>query len=177
MENIKNKKLKKILKEIIPYLIIILVILIVKKYLFTTVLVHGDSMNNTLKDNDVMILDKLSYKIGEIDRFDIIVANVSNTRLIKRVIGLPGEHIKYENNELYINGKKIVDEYGTGITYDFDISSLGIEKIPKNSYFVLGDNREDSIDSRIVGVISKDDILGHARFVLFPFNRFGINIE
>lgn len=165
-----TEKLINILKEIIPYIIILLIVLLVKKYLFTTILVNGDSMNDTLYENDVMILDKISYRNSSIKRFDIIVANVSKTKLIKRVIGLPGEHVKYENNELYINNKKIEDKYGKGITYDFD---LEYESIPKGYYFVLGDNREDSLDSRSIGLIAEKDIIGHATFIIFPFNRFG----
>ena len=171
---IKNKdKLISFIKELIPYIIIIIIILLVKQFLFTTVLVNGDSMNDTLHENDMMILDKISYKAKDIKRFDIIVANVSKTKLIKRVIGLPNEHVKYENNELYIDGKKTKDEYGKGITYDFDIESLGFEKIPKNYYLVLGDNRQDSLDSRTIGLIEKKDIIGKATFIIFPFNRFG----
>ena len=171
---INNKeKLMSLCKELIPYIIIIIIILLFKQFFFTTVLVNGDSMNDTLYENDIMILDKISYKTKIIKRFDIIVANVSNTKLIKRVIGLPNEHIKYENNELYIDGKKVSDKYGKGITYDFDIKSLGFEKIPKNYYLVLGDNRQDSLDSRTIGLIKKEDIVGKATFIIFPFNRFG----
>lgn len=166
----KDNKIYKAIKELLPYIIILIIIIIVKKYFFTTILVNGDSMNSTLKENDVMILDKFSYRIKDIKRFDIVVVNSSNTKLIKRVVGLPGEHIKYENNELYIDGKKIKDNYGTGITYDFE---LDIEEIPEDYYFVLGDNREDSIDSRVIGLIHKDNILGHATFRLYPLNKFG----
>ena len=171
MEN--NEKLMKIIKEFIPYIIIIIIILLVKKFLFTTILVNGDSMNNTLYENDFMILDKISYKVKDIKRFDIVVVDVSKTKLIKRVIGLPNEHIKYENGELYVNRKKVTDKYGTGITYDFDLNNLGFDKIPNNYYLVLGDNREDSLDSRTIGLISKKDIIGKATLVLFPFNHFG----
>ena len=169
----KKEKTINIIKEFVPYVIIILVVLLVKKYLFTTILVNGNSMNNTLYENDVMILDKISYKIKKINRFDIVVLNGYKTKLIKRVIGLPGEHVKYENNELYINNKKVEDEYGSGITYDFDLNNLGFDEIPEGYYFVLGDNREDSLDSRSIGLISKDNIIGHATFIIFPFNRFG----
>lgn len=170
---INKEKVMKFLKEIIPYILIIIIILLVKKFIFTTILVNGDSMNKTLYENDFMILDKISYRVKDIERFDIIVANVSKTKLIKRVIGLPGEHIKYENNILYVNGKKIKDEYGYGTTYDFDLNHLGFDKIPDNYYLVLGDNREDSLDSRTIGLIAEKDIVGHATFTLFPFNRFG----
>jgi len=166
----KDNKFYKVIKELLPYIIILIIIILVKQYVFTTILVNGDSMNNTLKEHDVMILDKFSYRIKDIERFDIVVVNSSNTKLIKRVIALPGEQIKYENDELYINGKKVKDSYGTGVTYDFE---LDIDKIPEDYYFVLGDNRENSIDSRIIGLVHKKDILGHAIYRLYPFNKFG----
>ena len=163
-----GKRLKKICFELLPYLGIVLVVLMVKQFLFSTILVNGASMEDTLHENDVMILDKISYRFSDIKRFDVIVLESGGTKLIKRVIGLPGEEIEYKDNKLYINGKEIEDPYGNGITYDFNL-----EKIPEDYYFVLGDNREDSIDSRIIGVVNKKDILGHARFIIFPFSRSG----
>ena len=168
-----GKKLKKIVLELLPYLGIILVVLLVKQFLFSTILVNGASMENTLHENDVMILDKISYRFSDIKRFDVIVLESCGTKLIKRVIGLPGEDIEYKDNKLYINGKEVEDPYGKGTTYDFDLGNFNLEKIPEDYYFVLGDNREDSIDSRIIGVVNKKDILGHARFIIFPFSRFG----
>lgn len=172
----KNNKIYKNIKELVPYIIVLIIIILVKKYVFTTIIVNGDSMNNTLKENDIMILDKISYRMNDIKRFDIVTIKVpknNNTKLIKRIIGLPGEHIKYEDNELYVNGKKIKDDYGTGVTYDYDVEELYIKKIPENYYFVLGDNREDSIDSRVIGLVHKNNVLGHAVFRIYPFNKFG----
>ena len=163
MGNIKN-----FLKEIIPYVVIIVVVILIKTYIFTPVIVNGDSMLNTLYDKDIMILNKIDIRLNGIDRFDIVVIQTAKTKIIKRVIGLPGETIEYKDNQLYVNGKKVKDEYGSDTTYDFDEI-----KIPDNMYFVLGDNRTDSVDSRILGPIAKDDILGHATFTIFPFNRFG----
>ena len=168
-----GKKLKKIVLELLPYLGIILVVLLVKQFLFSTILVNGASMENTLHENDVMILDKISYRFSDIKRFDVIVLESGGTKLIKRVIGLPGEDIEYKDNKLYINGKEVEDPYGNGTTYDFDLGNFNLEKIPEDYYFVLGDNREDSIDSRIIGVVNKKDILGHDRFIIFPFYIIG----
>ena len=92
-----------------------------------------------------------------------------NEKLIKRVIGLPGETVEYKDGKLYIDGKVMKDEYSKSTTNDFDKVTLG-----KDEYFVLGDNRAVSIDSRRLGPINKKDILGKARLVIFPFNRFGI---
>lgn len=162
------KKTKKVIKELIPYIIIIIVVSLVKKFIFTPVIVNGPSMMNTLHDKDIMILDKIGVKLNGIDRFDIVVIQTESSKIIKRIIGLPGETVEYKNNKLYINGKELNDPYGSEVTYDFEKV-----KIPENSYYVLGDNRTNSIDSRILGVISKNDILGHATFIIYPFNRFG----
>ena len=162
-----NKGIKWI-KELLPYIIIILVVVLVKKFIFTPVIVNGNSMLNTLHNGDVMILDKIGMKIGGIKRFDIVVIQTERSKIIKRVIGLPGELIEYKDNQLYINGEKLEDNYGSQITFDFKQM-----EIPENHYFVLGDNRTDSVDSRILGPIYENDILGHATFIIYPFNRLG----
>ena len=125
-------------------------------------------MMDTLHNGDVMILDKIGMKLGGIKRFDIVVIQTGKTKIIKRVIGLSGETISYKNNKLYINGKEVSDNHSNEITYDFEEV-----KIPDGEYYVLGDNRTDSVDSRILGTIPKNEILGHATFIIYPFNRFG----
>ena len=157
----KKESVKKAIKEIIPYIIILVVVLLIKKFIFTTILVDGPSMQNTLHNKDVMILDKIGIKLKDIKRFDIVVIKTGGTKIIKRVIGLPGEKIEYKENKLYINEKHIEEDYGSDVTYDFDVL-----EIPENHYFVLGDNRTDSIDSRILGTIEKK-ILKDTQFLLF----------
>ena len=160
----------KVLKDLLPYIIIIIIVLLVKHFIFTNVMVHGDSMYPTLHNKDLMILDKISLKTTKIKRFDIVVIDAMNEKIIKRVIGLPGETVEYKNNKLYINGKIIKDKYNiNNATLDFDSVVLR-----EDEYFVLGDNRAVSIDSRRLGPIPKKDILGKARMVIFPFTRFGI---
>ena len=161
-------QLLKLLKELLPYIIIIIVAIIIRTFIFTPVVVNGPSMMNTLHNGDVMILDKIGMKIGGIKRFDIVVIQTGKTKIIKRVIGMPGETISYHDNKLYINGKEVSDNYSNEITYDFEEV-----KIPDGEYYVLGDNRTDSVDSRILGTIPKNEILGHATFIIYPFNRFG----
>lgn len=160
--------MNKWIKEILPYIIIIVVVLLIKAYIFTPVIVNGPSMMDTLHNKDVMILDKIGMRLNGIDRFDIVVIETDHAKIIKRVIGLPGETIEYKDNELYIDGKKIEDPYGKEVTYDFEEVVIS-----EDSYYVLGDNRTDSVDSRMLGTISKKDILGHATFIIYPFHRFG----
>lgn len=161
--------MKKI-KDSISFIIIILAIILVRLFIVTPVRVDGPSMNDTLHDGDILLLDKYDNKY---ERFEIVVFNYSGERLIKRVIGLPGEVVSYKNNKLYINGNEIEDNYGLGYTEDFELKNLNLTKIPDNEYLVMGDNRNDSLDSRYFGTISKDKILGSVKYRLFPFNKFG----
>lgn len=97
-----NKKVK----EILGYVLVIVLVLLVKQFIITPIRVNGASMNDTLYDKDIMILDKISYHFQDIERFDIVVIKMDDEYLIKRVIALPGEKISYQDNKLYINDKK-----------------------------------------------------------------------
>ncbi len=158
------------LKDSISFIVIILAIILIRLFIVTPVRVDGPSMNDTLHDGDILLLDKYDNKY---ERFEIVVFNYNGERLIKRIIGLPGEVVSYKNNKLYINGNEIEDNYGLGYTEDFELKNLNLTKIPDNEYLVMGDNRNDSLDSRYFGTISKDKILGSVKYRLFPFNKFG----
>ena len=163
----------KIVKEILSYVLVIIIALLIKNYIFSPIKVNGPSMNPTLLDGDIMILNEIGYYLKGVNRFDIVVVNADNTKIIKRIIGLPGEYVEFKDNILYINGKEIKEEFSHDITHNFKLEELGYEKIPDNYYFVVGDNRGDSKDSRSIGLISKEQIKGKTRFILFPFSRFG----
>lgn len=158
------------LKDSISFIVIILAIILVRLFIVTPVRVDGPSMNDTLHDGDILLLDKYDNKY---ERFEIVVFNYNGERLIKRIIGLPGEVVSYKNNKLYINGNEIEDNYGLGYTENFELKDLNLTKIPDNEYLLMGDNRNDSLDSRYFGTISKDKILGSVKYRLFPFNKFG----
>lgn len=160
--------MKKWVKEIIPYVVIIVVVILIKTFIVSPILVHGTSMYSTLHDKDVMILNKIGMRMNGIKRFDIVVIQTESTKLIKRVIGLPGEEIEYKDNKLYINGKEIKDPYDNGATPNIENT-----KLYDNEYFVLGDNRGNSLDSSELGPFKKHQILGKTKFVIFPFTRIG----
>ncbi len=160
----------KIIKSLMPYIIIIVVVVLIRTFLVTPVRVHGSSMAPTLKNGDIMLLNKL----GKIDRYDIVVLKMDdeNDNLIKRVIGLPGETVSIIHNEIYINGEVLKEEYGY---YEHSDYEMNTEKITlgDDEYFVLGDNREISLDSRILGTVKKSEIKGTTNFTIFPFKSFG----
>lgn len=168
MSREKIDRIKNFCKELLPYVVVIIIVVLVKRFIASPIIVNGDSMMNTLHSKDVMILDRMSYRTQDIKRFDIVVVDEGDEYIIKRVIGLPGERITCIKGEIYINDKKIKDSHGFGVTDDF------IYEIPDGEYFVLGDNRENSMDSRVFGSFKKSDILGKTKLVLFPFNRIGI---
>lgn len=157
----------KYIKESIPYLEIILIVFFIRTFIITPIKVDGESMVPTLKGNEVMILKKYDKSYN---RFDIVVVNknVEGDSLIKRVIALPGETISYSNNTLYINGEVLKDEYAYGITEDFKEI-----KLDDDEYFVMGDNREVSLDSRSIGIIKKKELEGTVGIIIYPFNRLG----
>ncbi len=163
--------MKKALKENLVYIIIIILIILIKCFVVTPVRVNGRSMLKTLKQNDVMILNKLAYKNKDIKRFDIVVIKNNKELIIKRVIGLPGETITYKNNILYVNGKKVKENFSK--IYDDDLDDYTTGVIPKGKYFVVGDNRPDSLDSRMIGFIKKKNISGKCVYTIFPFSRIG----
>ena len=161
--------MKKFIKELIPYIVIIIVVVLVRTYIITPVIVVGDSMVPTLEDNQILLLNKFEYKFNKIERYDIVVIEVGKSEIIKRVIGLPGENIEYTNNTLYINGHEEKTEFNFE-TDDFNLQGIcaNCDKIPKDKFLVLGDNRMVSSDSRIIGLIDKKDIEGSAHISIWP---------
>ena len=130
-------------------------------------------MYPTLEEGDIMILNKTVYYFNKPKRFDIVVVDMPNEYLIKRVIGLPGEHIENKNNTLYVDGKKIEENFKHGKTDDFNIKELGSDTVPSGYYLVLGDNRGNSLDSRELGFMKEEQLLGRTSLIILPFNRIG----
>lgn len=161
------KQIKKWIKENLLFTILLLIIIIIRIFFYSPIRVNGSSMYPTLQDKEFMILNKIGLQKG-INRFDIVVVESNGKYIIKRVIGLPGESVMYSDNKLYINGKVIEDNYSKSETENFENVIL-----KDNEYFVMGDNREVSKDSRVIGPVNVKNIKGKTNLVIFPFNKIG----
>ena len=175
--------MKNVLKEILSTSIYLLVVLCAAYLIITYVgqrtQVSGSSMETTLSENDNLIVDKLTYRFNDPERFDIIVFPVAygtETYYIKRIIGLPGETVRIDSEgNIYINDELLEESYGRERIANPGKAENGIT-LGEDEYFVLGDNRNDSVDSRMetVGNIKKENIVGRAWIRIWPFNKFGI---
>lgn len=158
---------------------------IIRFFLFTPIVVDGESMMPTLKNGDRMVVNKIGYMVGEPDRYDIVVFHAPEQKnYIKRVIGLPGDHVEYKNDQLYVNGEAMeepyLDQYKSEITEgtltdDFTLEEITQEtEIPKGYIFVMGDNRRYSKDSRHIGLVKIDEVIGNTNIVFWPLNEIGL---
>ena len=159
-------------------LVIVLLTWVIVTFVGQRTKVDGHSMEPTLSDGDNLIVDKLSYRFRDPERYDIIVfpyQHAENTYYIKRIIGLPGETVQVIDGYMYINGKKLDEHYGAEVMEDPGIAAEPI-KLGDDEYFVLGDNRNHSSDSRLesVGELTRDMLIGRAWVRIYPFNKIGV---
>ena len=163
--------IKEFMKDTFKYIIFIIVVLIIAIYVIGLQQIVGNSMSPTFENSEVIIIDKLTHKFINLKRGEIISFYHEDSKLlIKRIIGLPGEYIEIKNNKIYINNEEISD-YVKGVnTNNFKLEDIGYNKIPNDMYFVMGDNRNDSLDSRDsrVGLVKKSDIIGKSLIRLWP---------
>lgn len=162
---------------IVLVLIFVVLLFIIPSYIMRTTHVNGDSMENTLYHGEYVIREKVTNYFSNPKRFDVIVfhSDILGKDCIKRVIGLPGETVQIIEGEVYINEEPLDDTYGKE-----PISEPGIAKklitLSENEFFVLGDNREDSLDSRAEGIgpITKSDMDGRVIFRIWPLKKMGM---
>ena len=163
----------KILKWITDVVVIVIIAVFFAIYLCDEATVVGSSMASSLEDGQVVLINKMAYKLTSPERYDVIVYKSKTNDekyVIKRIIGLPGEKVKIEDSKIYINGEAVEDEYFNG-SYESGQASTEIELL-EGEYFVLGDNRNLSEDSRFdyIGNIYEEDIVGKAWLIASPFN-------
>ncbi|UCZ55247.1 signal peptidase I [Bacillus shivajii] len=164
-------------------IIIVIIVMVIRGFFFTNYIVYGQSMMPTINDGERIIVNKIGYEIHTPDRFDLIIFHATeDTDYIKRIIGLPGDHISFKDDTLYINGKSYEEEYLIQIkedhhdgifTNDFTLEEVTeYSTVPEGYVFVLGDNRQNSIDSRQIGLVKMDDIVGKANLAYWPIKGF-----
>ena len=174
----KEKELREAIGWIVYILIVVCATYLIVTYVGQRTKVSGDSMQATLQDGDNLIVDKISYRFRDPKRFEIIVfpyRYAEDTYYIKRIIGLPGETVQIIDGYVYINGEKLDENYGLEVMESAGNAAEPIE-LGEDEYFVLGDNRNHSADSREpnVGVVHRDEFIGRAWVRIWPLNRIGV---
>ncbi|WP_322788422.1 signal peptidase I [Salipaludibacillus agaradhaerens] len=162
--------------------VVVIIGVIIRGFLFTNYIVYGQSMMPTINDGERIIVNKLDYELVTPSRFDLIIFHATEeSDYIKRIIGLPGDTVEYKNDILYINGKvqeetflddfKETHENGL-FTDDFTLEQVtGESEIPEGYVFVLGDNRQNSVDSRHIGLVPIKEIVGKANITFWPLTN------
>ncbi|MBD3109464.1 signal peptidase I [Bacillus sp. AGMB 02131] len=181
-----TKKKSELWEWIKALLIAVALAVIIRFFLIAPIVVDGYSMMPTLHDQDRMIVNKISYTFSDPERFDIVVFHAPEGKdYIKRIIGLPGDTVEYIDDVLYINGEPIdepyLDEYKEQVfdgplTDSFTLLDIpdGQETVPEGYLFVMGDNRRNSKDSRHIGFVSMDKVVGKTSIVYWPISDMRI---
>ena len=166
------------LKLAVDLVMVVCAAYLIITWFFGNMRATGHSMNNTIKEDDVVLINTVAYNINKPERYDLIAFTLENeddsTQYIKRVIGLPGETVQIMDGKIYIDGHVLTDDVIEGDIYNAGLAADPI-KLEYNEYFVLGDNRNNSEDSRFssVGLVKTDHILGKPWLIVYPFKDFG----
>ncbi|PLR97693.1 signal peptidase I [Bacillus sp. T33-2] len=158
----------------------------IRIFFFSNYVVEGESMLPTLEEGNKLVVNKLGYEAGDLQRFDVIVFHASRKEdFVKRVIGLPGDKVEYRDDHLYINDKKVDEPFlakyrkqalGGALTGNFTLEEItGSKTVPEGMLFVMGDNRARSWDSRQFGCISIDDVVGKVNLRYWPLEEMDIS--
>ena len=173
----RQTEIRAVFEIILYFALVACITFLIIHFVGQRTVVNGVSMQPTLSDGDNLIVDKLSYRFHDPDRFDIIVFHQEDGRyFIKRIIGLPGESVRIdEDGFIYINGEKLQESYGKEVMRDPGLAKDGIQ-LGADEYFLLGDNPQGGEDSRSsdIGIVKKDDLYGKVWFNTTSGDHFGI---
>lgn len=156
-------------KAMIVTCAVFICILLFRSHVIGREIISGSSMEDTLFDGDICWSQKIFWE-KNLQRYDIVIAKLRHKMVVKRIIGIPGDHLEIRNNQVYINGKKINEKYRKETEFAGKGRSIILKK---DEYFLIGDNRRISYDSRNYGSVKKEEIKGILRFRIYPFNRIG----
>lgn len=180
---------KEIIEWIKALVIAVVLVFVIRQFLFSPYIVDGSSMKPNFETGERLIVNKIIYTFKEPQFGDVVVFNVpqQGRKFVKRVIGVPGDVVKLEGDELFINGEKVDEPYiadaiaaareqgglynGTGLHYNFPNDANMETTVPEGSIFALGDNRSDSQDSRAIGFVDEKEIVGRADVIFWPLNK------
>lgn len=176
-EQVEEESGMKLYAKIVAIILFAMVLArVINAYLVQETIVNGSSMSPTLESADKLLIDKIIYKAGGLERYDIVVFNYNNSSIyIKRIIGLPGEKVTIRKGRVYINGRMLDDDPLIKDTMHYSGMAKNGVKLGEDEYFVLGDNRNNSYDSRYeqVGAVKKSSIIGKVWIRIFPILKFG----
>jgi signal peptidase I len=172
----ENSFVKGLIEWVVVLVGAVVVALVLRAFLFQAFWIPSESMESTLMTQDRVLVNKISYRLHDINRGDIVVFErpddqVGEIRdLIKRVIGIPGDTIEGRDNVVYVNGSRLIERY---LEPDIVTSDFGPIDVPEDEIFVMGDNRGQSFDSRFFGTVDQDRVRGRAFVLFWPFDRIG----
>jgi signal peptidase I len=164
----------------------IIIFAFIRTFFFSNYVVEGQSMMPTLQEGNKLVVNKIGYQVSDLQRFDVIVFHANKKEdYVKRIIGMPGDKIAYQNDQLYINGKKVPEPFldvykkknpNAKFTADFSLEELtGKSTVPSGMLFVLGDNRPGSWDSRYFGFVSTKEVVGKVDLRYWPLNEVNVH--
>jgi signal peptidase I len=182
---LKEGKKREVFEWLKALAIAVIIAVIIRGFIFTNYVVEGKSMMPTLQDGNRLIVNKIDYDFTKPHRFDIVIFHATPTDdYVKRVIGLPGDTLEYKNDVLYINGNKIAEPYlqpyksqltSGFLTRNFTLKEVtGETHVPPGKIFVMGDNRQNSVDSRRFGFVDISQIVGKVDLRYWPFSEIDL---
>lgn len=168
----KERKKKSLYREILESIVIAVILaLLIRTFAFEPFYIPSGSMEPTLQINDEILVNKFGHHFWDFQRGDIIVFKYPENPdidYVKRLIGLPGEKVELKDSKLYINDQEVAEDYlPKGLRFD----DFGPVEVPEGHYLMLGDNRNNSEDSRYWGFLPEDNVIGKAMFIFWPFDR------